>query len=189
MKEELFSLFKNRAENVSAEIYRAQDVCQAVGIIRSLLNQIAVDKPGATEALLIRGSILADIKPEELEQPGVKVYSDNFSGLAPRVQVGISQLDLAIADTGTLCQDATDVNMRLVSTLPGVHIALVPTDGLVTNLAEALEKYQGMVPGYLAFITGPSRTADIERVLTIGVHGPERLIVLFVDQVGGGSLV
>ena len=39
--------------------------------------------------------------------------------------------------------------------------------------------------GYLSMITGPSRTADIERVLTIGVHGPERLIIIFVDELGG----
>jgi L-lactate dehydrogenase complex protein LldG len=39
--------------------------------------------------------------------------------------------------------------------------------------------------GYLAMITGPSRTADIERVLTIGVHGPERLIIIAVDELGG----
>jgi len=39
--------------------------------------------------------------------------------------------------------------------------------------------------GYIAFITGPSRTADIERVLTIGVHGPERLVIVAVDELGG----
>jgi len=43
------------------------------------------------------------------------------------------------------------------------------------------------VTGYIALITGPSRTADIERVLTIGVHGPERLIIIFVDQLGGAN--
>jgi hypothetical protein len=40
---------------------------------------------------------------------------------------------------------------------------------------------------YLAMITGPSRTADIERVLTIGVHGPERLVIVFVDEMGGSD--
>lgn len=187
MSEELFSLFKERAEMVSAEVHRVRDVHRAVEFIRNALREIASEQPGVTEALLLRGSLLEGINPAEFEQPGAKVYDDNFDRLAPRVQVGISQLDLAIADTGTLCQDATEVNKRLVSTLPSVHIALVPTGGLVANLAQALEKFQGRVPAYLAFITGPSRTADIERVLTIGVHGPERLIVLFVDE-GGGSI-
>ncbi len=188
MREELFSLFKERAEMVSAEVHRVKDVQRAVEFIRNALSEIASEQPGETEALLLRGSLLEGVNPAELELPGAKVYDENFDRLAPGVMIGISQLDLAIADTGTLCQDATDVKKRLVSTLPSVHIALVPTGGLVANLAEALEKFQGQVPGYLAFITGPSRTADIERVLTIGVHGPERLIVLFIDEVGGGSL-
>ena len=193
MTDELFSLFKHQTEKVSAEVYRVQGIQQAVATIKSILNQIAIDRTELTQVLLLRGSILADASLAELDQPGVEVQEDNFSGLAPSVQVGISQLDLAIADTGTLCQDATEVSKRLVSTLPPVHIALVPTAGLVDNLGDALEKYhsqgEGQVPGYLAFITGPSRTADIERVLTIGVHGPERLIVLFVDQVGGDNYV
>jgi L-lactate dehydrogenase complex protein LldG len=42
-------------------------------------------------------------------------------------------------------------------------------------------------PPYLSFITGPSRTADIERVLTLGVHGPERLVIVCVDDLGGGQ--
>jgi L-lactate dehydrogenase complex protein LldG len=66
-----------------------------------------------------------------------------------------------------------------------MHIALVATDGLLADLPSLLTKINPKECGYISMITGPSRTADIERVLTIGVHGPERLIIIFVDELGG----
>ena len=98
--------------------------------------------------------------------------------------MGISQLEIAVSETGSLAQDAGNVDSRLVSSLPLVHIALVPTSGLVPTLDEAMTVLYngGKVPGYINFITGPSRTSDIERVLTIGVHGPEQVLIEFVDK-------
>jgi L-lactate dehydrogenase complex protein LldG len=95
--------------------------------------------------------------------------------------VGISQLDWAIANTGTLVQDAACVDQRLVSTLPLIHIALIRSDRLLPDLPSVLAKIRPEQTNYISFITGASRTADIERVLTIGVHGPEKLIIVFYD--------
>jgi len=58
---------------------------------------------------------------------------------------------------------------------------------VVPTLGALLTKLGPRDTRYLALITGPSRTADIERVLTIGVHGPGRLVVLLVDGLGGAS--
>ena len=91
-------------------------------------------------------------------------------------------MDWALANTGTLVQSADEVDKRLVSTLPLLHIALVSTAALLPDLAAVLARVDPRKSAYLSFITGPSRTADIERVLTIGVHGPERLIVVLVDD-------
>jgi L-lactate dehydrogenase complex protein LldG len=100
-------------------------------------------------------------------------------------KIGISQMDWGKADTGTLVQDATEVEKRLVSTLPLIHIALVATGKILPDLPALLTVIDPRKMGYIAFITGPSRTADIERVLTIGVHGPQRLIIVAVDELGG----
>ena len=85
----------------------------------------------------------------------------------------------------TLVQAATAVDKRLVSTLPTIHVALIATEGLRADMPAWLGEARPETVGYLAMVTGPSRTADIERVLTIGVHGPERLVIVFVDQLGG----
>jgi L-lactate dehydrogenase complex protein LldG len=88
-----------------------------------------------------------------------------------------------MANTGSLIQDAAPVDRRLVSTLPNIHIAVIQTDRLLPDLPSVLGKIRPEQTNYISFITGPSRTADIERVLTIGVHGPEKLVIIFVDQV------
>jgi L-lactate dehydrogenase complex protein LldG len=105
--------------------------------------------------------------------------------LASQARFGISQMEWALADTGSLAQNATAIEQRLVSSLPTIHIALVPTSGILPDMPTLLTKVKPSDCAYLAMITGPSRTADIERVLTIGVHGPERLVIVFVDELGG----
>ena len=105
--------------------------------------------------------------------------------MAAAAKVGISQVDWALADTGTLVQNATAIDQRLVSTLPTIHVALIEASGLRPDMDAWLADVRPDQANYIAMITGPSRTADIERVLTIGVHGPERLIIVFIDQMGG----
>ncbi len=112
--------------------------------------------------------------------PGLRF--DVTRELAAQAKAGISQFEWAAAGTGTLLQDATAVDQRLVSSLPLLHIAMVPAARIVADVPTALAKFDPKQCGYLAAITGPSRTADIERVLTIGVHGPERLVIVFVDE-------
>ncbi len=86
---------------------------------------------------------------------------------------------LRLADSGRLSsRSAPGINPA-----PNIHIAVVQTDRLVPDLPAVLGKIRPEQTNYISFITGPSRTADIERVLTIGVHGPEKLVIVFVDQV------
>ncbi|HEX7622413.1 MAG TPA: lactate utilization protein, partial [Anaeromyxobacteraceae bacterium] len=100
-------------------------------------------------------------------------------------RVGVSEADYAVVNTGTLAQAADGVEGRLVSMLPPLHVALVPTGRLVPDLPALFQRLSPAQTRYLALITGPSRTADIERVLTIGVHGPKRLVIAFVDDLAG----
>ena len=73
--------------------------------------------------------------------------------------------------------------------LPPVHVVVASPGQIVATLADALElardRHAGAPPSMLSFITGPSRTGDIERILVLGAHGPKELIVILVDDVGG----
>jgi len=94
--------------------------------------------------------------------------------------VGVSTAQAAIAETGTLVLDSAYERHRLVSLVPPVHIAVVNASAIVETLSDALtllQKDKEISPA-ITFITGPSRTADIELTLTIGVHGPQELYVV-----------
>lgn len=101
-----------------------------------------------------------------------------------RFDVGISTVQAAIAETGTLVLDSTRERHRLVSLVPPVHIAIVRASQIYRTLSEVLSlirKDKEISPA-VTFITGPSRTADIELTLAIGVHGPQELYVI-IDEV------
>ena len=104
--------------------------------------------------------------------------------------VGVTGVDLAIAETGTLVMRSAAGRPRSTSLLPPCHVALFGRAALVETLAQvgiALEAWhdgpaadsEGAV---INFVTGPSRTADIELTLTRGVHGPKEVHAIFVDH-------
>jgi L-lactate dehydrogenase complex protein LldG len=98
--------------------------------------------------------------------------------------VGITTAQAAIAETGTLVLESDQERHRLVSLLPPVHIAVVNAADVCATLGEALRLVRrngSEMSRAITFITGPSRTADIELTLTIGVHGPKELYVI-VDE-------
>ena len=94
--------------------------------------------------------------------------------------VGVSTAQAAIAETGTLLLESESERHRLVSLVPPVHIAIVETADICLTLGEALAAVRrgSELSPTITLITGPSRTADIELTLAIGVHGPQELYVI-----------
>ncbi|HKV87656.1 MAG TPA: LUD domain-containing protein [Candidatus Dormibacteraeota bacterium] len=104
--------------------------------------------------------------------------------------VGISGANMAIAETGTVVLVTNEGNADLTTTLPAVHIALFGIDKLVASMDDAVAVLR-MLPrsgtgqvmtSYVNWITGPSRSADIEQSLTIGVHGPREMHCVILDN-------
>ena len=119
-----------------------------------------------------------------LEAAGVEVVTDAWREHAPSASAGVTGANFALADTGSLVLESTAESIRLATTLPEKHFALLDPRKIVADSLAAVPYLRGFherAPrNYLAYITGPSRTADIERVLTIGVHGPRELHVLLL---------
>ena len=105
-------------------------------------------------------------------------------------RIGITQADYAIAETGTLVLISGAEQHRLLSLVPAVHVCLLDPRRIVPTLGALLPRLQqrfarGDTPQAVTMITGPSRTADIEHTLTMGVHGPVAVHVLISEHMTG----
>lgn len=173
--------FTARAQAVSASVHRFPGRLEALGFILETLAAEEVSDAPDCHAVWAPCPFLDGLDRARVAAvPGVRL--DVTRELAATAKVGITQVDLAVADTGTLVVTSAAIEQRLASTLPLLHIAIVPSRSVVPDLAAVLARVPAAQHPYFTLITGPSRTADIERVLTIGVHGPERLIIVCVDD-------
>ncbi|HNX25435.1 MAG TPA: lactate utilization protein [Spirochaetota bacterium] len=180
----MFEQFKARAEAVGSEVYRFKSRTEALDFLLPFLKKEGVTDAPKSYALWAEGPFLSGIDrtPFEADVPGLKFKITRE--LAADSLVGINEMAYALKDTGSLVADQTLIEQRLISTLPVIHIAIIGTDRILDGKAEVFAKINPKNSRYIAFITGPSRTADIERVLTIGVHGPKRLVIIFIDDMG-----
>lgn len=109
-----------------------------------------------------------------LQDPNKAIHAD----------VGITAVSYAIADTGTLVLYANEHQMRATSLFPAVHIALVAASQIKTRMGEVFSQLDETekIPSSIHFISGPSRSSDIENDLSIGVHGPAALHVMVLQD-------
>ncbi len=120
------------------------------------------------------------------------VLPEAVLGAGPRDQqaaceIGVTGCDGAIAETGTIAVLSAPGKSRSVSLLPPVHLAVVRPDDLCDTMGEFFETHADALAASASctFITGPSRTADIELTLTLGVHGPGKVIVVLGPKNAG----
>ena len=103
--------------------------------------------------------------------------------------VGVTACEALVAQTGSVLVSARTCGGRGLSVLPPHHVVLARPEQLMPDLTAALEHVLqhsgGDLPSSLSFITGPSRTGDIERILVLGAHGPARLTILLVGPPPG----
>ncbi|MBI5305782.1 MAG: LUD domain-containing protein [Chloroflexi bacterium] len=117
---------------------------------------------------------------ETLRDLGVELISPHADKRAlAECDLGITSADAAFPETGTLLLRSSPEKPRSVSLLPRVHLAIITPTILRADLMPAFAEVKG--EGYWVFVTGPSRTADIELTVTIGVHGPKALRVWVVE--------
>ncbi|MFP4225388.1 MAG: lactate utilization protein C [Desulfobacterales bacterium] len=118
-------------------------------------------------------------------EAGIGLIDRGLHAYTGGIDVGLTTADAGVADTGTIVLNCTSEDLRLATMISEVHIAIIRAADIYSDtdaLAPLLSERLAASPGYTAFITGPSRTADIERVLTLGVHGPLALHVLILKE-------
>ena len=203
---ELIRLFRYKAEQVSAQVHHQSTVEEALRFAVEICNQKEACKllaAGCEADLSPDARTLCDsrsakiIAAPDLEKKhyrflqdqcktnGLEAVSEELRPYVGGIDIGITWAQFGIAETGTLVIDSTDEDLRLATMISEIHIALLPVESIVESAADIENQLRSMMQAdgnYTAMITGPSRTADIERVLALGVHGPLELYVLMIGK-------
>lgn len=176
-------------EKIGGIVCRVNSPAEARSRILALLEE-----KGARRVVRANTALIENLELDaSLEAAGVEVTVGALQDDTQRSSIrevefsadcGITSADYGVAETGTLALVAGPGQGRAISLLPPLHIAVLRATDIVYELAALFERVHeehGKLPSALTFITGPSRTADIELVLTVGVHGPKELQVILVD--------
>ena len=121
---------------------------------------------------------------DALKKAGVEVFTDHIRLHAETAQGGISETQYGIASLGSMLQVGDEVDARLVATMSEDYFGIVKASTIVNDYDAMFDIISDMkdMPNFVGFITGPSRTADIECVSTVGVHGPLRLSAIVLED-------
>ena len=178
----LLDEFREKAEPLGVTVLRVATGEAAAQAIADWSHSLEVDcvivASGVTQRMPGIGSALTSA--------GLRVRASASPEETRDAPLGLSMGQLAVAETGSVLLSEPSPEDRAVSMLTLAHATICPTAALVASLDSAaplirqLSLAQG--GGFLTLVTGPSRTADIERVLTVGVQGPGKVTTIFVDD-------
>ena len=118
-------------------------------------------------------------------QRGILLAGGSMRNHLSGIDIGLTMAQWGIAETGTLVIDSSRETVRLATMISEIHVAILPLSRIRSDAFELQKELRACMQkasNYLAFITGASRTADIERVLAIGVHGPLELHILLLED-------
>ena len=173
---EQFDLFAKNAADLKADfqLLASRDELKAV-----LLKISAAEK---WQRVASHGGELTDFACKTLGLPVTLTDRDYDVQEMEKCDAGITECDALIAQTGGVVVTSRSAGGRALSVLPPHHVVIARREQLVADLPAAFaflqQKYAPDFPSMISFITGPSRTGDIERILVLGAHGPKKLTIL-----------
>ena len=177
-----FALFAERSESLKTEFLSCADEAAASVQLKLLSEREGWDSIAFPADSEIR-DLLTDVSLGKLEVSRSTAKTD-----LEKVSAGITGCDALVAQTGSVLLTAKSGGGRALSVLPVHHVVVARSAQLVPDLPAAFalleKKYAPNFPSFMTFITGPSRTGDIERVLVLGAHGPRKLTVILVGGEG-----
>lgn len=176
--DERAKLFAAHSDELKTEFYLCADAEEMNARLLQLKNECGWTRV-ASHAGEMTSRVLAALElPQVLTDGGYDVME------MERCDVGITECEALVAQTGSVLVTAKSSGGRALSVLPPHHVVVARREQMLPDLTAALsllrEKYGDDFPSMMSFITGPSRTGDIERILVLGAHGPKRLTVFCV---------
>jgi L-lactate dehydrogenase complex protein LldG len=166
--------FKNELEAISGQCLVVNDEAE---LYETLKNELAVRQ---LTTVFCRDEAITS----QLEK--YAIASTNSNADFEAMTCGITACEFLIARTGSVLVSSAGASGRQMNVFPPVHIIIASASQLVDYPEEALiaiqKKYANQLPSVITTITGPSRTADIEKTLVLGAHGPKELIVFVVKN-------
>jgi len=173
--EQRLELFKTNSASLKADFQLVSNYDELVERLRALRDNEAWTKVGTHS-----GELTDSVCPE-LKLPVCRTDKRYPMAELETCSVGITQCDALVAQTGSVLVTSRSAGGRALSVLPPHHVVLTHRRQLVRDLPEAFEllksAYAPNYPSFISFITGPSRTGDIERILVLGAHGPKKLTI------------
>jgi L-lactate dehydrogenase complex protein LldG len=178
----LLAEFREKAEPLGVTVLRVESEGEAARVVADWANSLGA------ESVLVAAEVMQQAQSlvAALETAGLRIQPSTVPEATRDAPLGLSLGLLAIAETGSVLLSEPSLEDRSVGMLTLAHATLCPISALVASLDDAapmlrrLSLAQG--GAFSTLVTGPSRTADIERVLTVGVQGPGKVMTLFVDD-------
>ena len=206
VNDQLLALFKEKSRLVSAKVEEIASLDEAYAYVIDLCGkkeacQLLVS--GCEEALSPKAEDLCESKQAKVvaapnldekqfsklkklcEKNGFVCIDSGLRKHLGGIDIGFTICDGGIAETGTLILNSNSEETRISTMVSEIHVAVLRKSEIMADSLAAEEKLAGLMgasPSYTAFITGASRTADIERVLALGVHGPLELHILLMED-------
>ena len=174
--DERLSLFRTQAAALKADFLLVENRHQLAGTLTGLRDAEGWKKAG------FHWGELTDFAATKLGLPVCRTDGGYDVRELESCSVGITECDALVAQTGSVLVTSRSAGGRALSVLPPHHVVLARREQLLADLPDAFallkQKYGANYPSFISFITGPSRTGDIERILVLGAHGPKKLTII-----------
>lgn len=169
LDENLVEEFRKKIELVSGNLLLAKDIEEGVQHLKKLIQENKWEQVHCTDQLL------------QKYLTGYFVFTSDDAGFE-NMKVGITRCEALVAHLGAVLVSSAHQSGRRMNVFPEIHVIFAYEDQIVDFLENGLDKIQRKygkdLPSLISVITGPSRTADIEKTLVMGMHGPKSLYVI-----------
>ena len=173
LHESLSQEFKTNLEMIGGQVILIKYRTEIADQIRQICDEKNLIKIFCTDPNL-----------QEILNKSIEIDSDENSFL--ELNIGVTSCEFLVAHLGSVLISSAQISGRRLNVFPETHIVVASESQLTGYLDEALEKlqnkYKNELPSLISNITGPSRTADIEKTLVMGMHGPKSLIVIISEE-------